>query len=137
MIALETHLLRTDKDHADLIAGLEPHYVEALAFKRLLERKVLTHLYNQEARLNRRADKILNQLIGEAVAVPPAVPVPARATTASPRPAPTPILKNEPTAPAVSAKVGRNEPCPCGSTLKFKLCCGNPLNPGPVATLSM
>ena len=26
--------------------------------------------------------------------------------------------------PAVSAKVGRNEPCPCGSGLKFKKCCG-------------
>lgn len=26
--------------------------------------------------------------------------------------------------PAVSTKVGRNEPCPCGSTLKYKRCCG-------------
>jgi hypothetical protein len=26
-----------------------------------------------------------------------------------------------------SEKVGRNEPCPCGSNLKFKRCCGNPL----------
>lgn len=26
--------------------------------------------------------------------------------------------------PAVSNKVGRNEPCPCGSGLKFKKCCG-------------
>ena len=24
-------------------------------------------------------------------------------------------------------KVGRNDPCPCGSNLKYKRCCGNPL----------
>ncbi|MBL8296217.1 MAG: SEC-C domain-containing protein [Bryobacterales bacterium] len=27
-----------------------------------------------------------------------------------------------------SEKVGRNEPCPCGSTLKYKRCCGNPVH---------
>jgi hypothetical protein len=27
--------------------------------------------------------------------------------------------------PAVSPKVGRNSPCPCGSGKKFKQCCGN------------
>ena len=26
--------------------------------------------------------------------------------------------------PATSSKVGRNEPCPCGSGRKFKHCCG-------------
>jgi uncharacterized protein YecA (UPF0149 family) len=26
--------------------------------------------------------------------------------------------------PARSTKVGRNEPCPCGSGKKFKFCCG-------------
>jgi hypothetical protein len=26
-----------------------------------------------------------------------------------------------------SEKIGRNEPCPCGSNLKYKRCCGNPL----------
>lgn len=25
----------------------------------------------------------------------------------------------------VSPKVGRNDPCPCGSQKKFKKCCGN------------
>lgn len=25
-------------------------------------------------------------------------------------------------------KVGRNDPCPCGSGIKYKKCCGNPLN---------
>jgi len=30
------------------------------------------------------------------------------------------------TAQAMSKKVGRNEPCPCGSGKKFKKCCGAP-----------
>ena len=29
------------------------------------------------------------------------------------------------TKPARTAKVGRNEPCPCGSGRKFKKCCGS------------
>ena len=28
--------------------------------------------------------------------------------------------------PAISTKVGRNEPCPCGSGKKYKKCCGGP-----------
>jgi len=32
-----------------------------------------------------------------------------------------------PQKPVRSEKVGRNEPCPCGSNLKYKRCCGNPL----------
>jgi uncharacterized protein len=31
---------------------------------------------------------------------------------------------NLPGAPAARAKVGRNDPCPCGSGRKFKKCCG-------------
>ena len=34
-------------------------------------------------------------------------------------------VKHPPT-PA-SASVGRNAPCPCGSPLKYKRCCGNPV----------
>jgi len=30
-------------------------------------------------------------------------------------------------------KVGRNDPCPCGSGRKFKKCHGNPVNPSPTA----
>jgi hypothetical protein len=34
--------------------------------------------------------------------------------------------------PAVSAKIPRNAPCPCGSSRKYKRCCGNPtLNSAP------
>jgi hypothetical protein len=29
--------------------------------------------------------------------------------------------------PVRSEKIGRDEPCSCGSTLKYKRCCGNPL----------
>ena len=32
--------------------------------------------------------------------------------------------------PAIIEKVGRNEPCPCGSSKKYKKCCGNNQAPG-------
>ncbi len=35
------------------------------------------------------------------------------------------VLTNDfPPQPAVSSKVGRNDPCPCGSGRKYKKCCG-------------
>jgi len=34
------------------------------------------------------------------------------------------MLRETPTMPIVGQKVGRNEPCPCGSGKKFKKCCG-------------
>lgn len=37
----------------------------------------------------------------------------------APAPTPAPMRRNEP-------KVGRNDPCPCGSGNKFKKCCGAP-----------
>ena len=33
-------------------------------------------------------------------------------------------LENDPKRPVRSSKVGRNEPCPCGSGKKYKKCCG-------------
>jgi len=30
--------------------------------------------------------------------------------------------------PAVKQKIGRNEPCPCGSGKKYKQCCGRQLH---------
>lgn len=33
-------------------------------------------------------------------------------------------------------KVGRNETCPCGSELKYKICCGNPLKQSPRYSLA-
>jgi uncharacterized protein YchJ len=34
------------------------------------------------------------------------------------------MLRETPTMPITRAKVGRNEPCPCGSGKKYKKCCG-------------
>jgi len=34
-------------------------------------------------------------------------------------------LQNPPAPARAEAKVGRNEPCPCGSGLKHKKCCGS------------
>jgi preprotein translocase subunit SecA len=44
---------------------------------------------------------------------------PAMAPTRGLRTASAPAL-----APATRAKVGRNDPCPCGSGKKYKKCCG-------------
>jgi hypothetical protein len=46
----------------------------------------------------------------------PAPQAPSVPTTSLPAPA-TPVRRSEP-------KVGRNDPCPCGSGKKFKKCCG-------------
>lgn len=35
------------------------------------------------------------------------------------------ILLNPPKTMIAEEKVGRNEPCPCGSGKKYKKCCGN------------
>lgn len=40
------------------------------------------------------------------------------------RPAPSTLAA--PTRPPVSGKVGRNDPCPCGSGRKWKVCHGKP-----------
>jgi tetratricopeptide (TPR) repeat protein len=34
------------------------------------------------------------------------------------------VLRHAPSSPAPSKKIGRNDPCPCGSGKKFKKCCG-------------
>jgi hypothetical protein len=46
--------------------------------------------------------------------------------THSPRPLPPPLAEQNPTNGNVQPRVGRNEPCPCGSGKKFKKCCGSP-----------
>jgi uncharacterized protein YecA (UPF0149 family) len=42
------------------------------------------------------------------------------------QPQATPRPKAE-TVSRPAPKIGRNEPCPCGSGQKFKRCCGNPI----------
>ncbi len=63
---------------------------------------------------------------GELAALPLAPPgggrrrrEPAGMPTRALRPAAAPAL-----APATKARVGRNDPCPCGSGKKYKKCCG-------------
>lgn len=47
----------TDADRFDV------RHLRALAFKRLVEKRVLTNLYNQESRLTRRAAKLVDELL--------------------------------------------------------------------------
>ena len=35
-------------------------------------------------------------------------------------------LAGKPSAPRVATRIGRNDPCPCGSGKKFKKCCAAP-----------
>lgn len=68
----------------------------------------------------------------EAAPAPVSVPEPSPAP--SPAPSPSPALVRPVRAaaaarvvePRTGQKVGRNEPCPCGSGRKFKNCCGGP-----------
>ena len=79
----------------------------------------------QRAALSAAADQL-------AAAAQPRQPAPepalegAGAPSAAPAPAPAPIQAAEidPTDPATWGQVGRNEPCPCGSGLRYKNCHG-------------
>lgn len=42
----------------------------------------------------------------------------------APEPYPSMLAANRPQVPFSGQKVGRNEPCPCGSGRKYKRCCG-------------
>jgi hypothetical protein len=43
-----------------------------------------------------------------------------------PRPPQAPRQVPQPTIKTIEPRVGRNQPCPCGSGKKFKKCCGSP-----------
>lgn len=79
--------------------------------------------------LARAADKIVRSLLSPRLAAPAESPqtVPARevqyvhasggsTTSTAPKPKRKPVVGTQ--------KIGRNEPCPCGSGKKFKNCCG-------------
>jgi len=140
IIQLEVDRILNDPELQEFAAKLPLHTVAALAFTRLIERKVLTNLYSLESRMQRRTDKLFRQLLDQ--------PEGSQQPQPRPRQQQRPVqenVQNEPTAseaappppppkppaavqePAVSHKVGRNEPCPCGSSLKYKRCCGNPV----------
>jgi len=48
----------------------------------------------------------------------------AIAVAAKPAPARATVAERDPSDPATWGKIGRNEPCPCGSGKKFKHCHG-------------
>ncbi|MBU0491191.1 MAG: preprotein translocase subunit SecA [Chloroflexi bacterium] len=54
----------------------------------------------------------------------PAMPPPARRPATPRRPAAQPVAAAAGGAPQPTGKVGRNDPCPCGSGKKYKKCCG-------------
>jgi len=129
LLSMEAANLAADPELKPLIEKLDSRHLLALAFKRLVETKVLPNLLNQEARLARRAQRIENQLEGpqppptarptEKLEAQPAT----RAAESDPPSLPIENRKNEPI--RLPAKIGRNEPCPCNSGLKFKRCCLN------------
>ena len=121
LISREMAAVAREPEHA----ALESHIVLAIAFERLVQRKVLTNLSNQEARLNNRAvqiQKLLSTI--ERIQTRPA-PIPGlvlRPQQPQQQQQSQPIQKYE---PIRLPQPGRNEICPCGSGLKFKRCCLN------------
>jgi hypothetical protein len=127
-------------------AKYSPEQIMAMAFTNLIKNKVITNLFAQEGRLQGRANRIQKHLdaveqLKIRASEPRPCPLPphilekmqqrAEAAASSPanvnrtqqQPVETEICKNEPI--RVAPKPGRNEPCPCGSGLKFKRCCLN------------
>ena len=130
LLSLEIHTLTTDPNLKPLLATLDrdnPNQILALAFSRLVESKVLPNLLNQEARLARRADKLEREL--ESLIDRPTLPKTPEIENRKIEPI-SPI-PSKPTPIRVLPQPGRNEPCPCSSGLKYKLCCLN--KPGSLA----
>ena len=128
--------LTTESEFQPIIKNLtNDTQIIALAFKRLVECRVLPNLFNQEARLARRADKLEAHLEARRSMPLPLAPPPVE----EPRPKgavndpPVPLPENQKIEPnpskpqpiRVIAQRGRNEPCPCDSGRKFKHCCLN------------
>ena len=119
--------LTTEPEFQPLIKNLtNDTQILALAFKRLVECKVLPNLFNQEARLSRRADKLEAHLENRPGTPPP--PQPEENQKIEPNPSkPQPIR--------VTPQPGRNELCPCNSGRKFKHCCLNKTAASPASQL--
>lgn len=65
------------------------------------------------AGMMKRADQPAGQAVRPGIQAPGQAPAPG----ASPSPGPSTVKRDDP-------KVGRNDPCPCGSGKKYKKCCG-------------
>ena len=160
---VEYRKLTTEADLRPLIEGLDStSKILAVAFRRLVESKVLPNLHHQEARLARRAEKLERYLHGDARLMRPMVHAiqklreqelptatfnPAAALNNEdrknePKTAASPDLKEvRKEAPKAVPFIkpyepGRNEPCLCGSGLKFKRCCLNKPSRKPQAGIS-
>jgi hypothetical protein len=131
LLSIECHNLKSNPELEPFIKGLHTDaQILAVAFTRLVERKILPNLLNQESRIARRADKIRRRLEQQQQQQPQ-----QQEPTPPPNAAAPEIImemenwKNEPNPPQPQPvrtnKVGRNEPCPCRSGLKFKRCCLN------------
>lgn len=71
--------------------------------------------------------KSIRQLTSEAPDLIPKLVVTINSWTKSsmiPAPYPAWAAANQPAPPSRAVKIGRNEPCPCGSGRKYKRCCG-------------
>ena len=137
--------LTTGPEFQPLIKNLTTDtQILALGFKRLVECKVLPNLFNQEARLARRADKLQVHLETRRSMplplAPPPVEEPRPKGAVNDPPVPPENQKNEanPSKPQpirVTPQPGRNEPCPCDSGRKFKHCCLNKTAASPASQL--
>jgi preprotein translocase subunit SecA len=88
----------------------------------LVEFKREAHRLFQEMLL-RSEEQVMRVLLSPRLMVRvEAAPVPAQASPALARAAAAPPAR--PSAPKAPGKVGRNDPCPCGSGRKYKHCCG-------------
>lgn len=66
--------------------------------------------------------------IVDAQRAPAPAPAPALVVTTPTAEEPAPALAERTQSPTSQpATAGRNSPCPCGSSLKYKRCCGDPL----------
>ena len=152
LLCTEARKLRTDDGRKHLVEGLESEdEILAVAFKCLVETKVLTNLYHHEARISRRAEKLEGKLVAArreidvrgrlqsldvecgtfakpAKKQEEAQRVPETDSRCTP-PCASPSIENRKIEPNVpyhkSPEPGRNELCPCGSGLKYKRCCLN------------
>ncbi|HXG41434.1 MAG TPA: preprotein translocase subunit SecA [Dehalococcoidia bacterium] len=68
--------------------------------------------------------RILRETLVPATAPAPARPRNLRESGPEKESAPSPAAPRQPVGAAVGTKVGRNDPCPCGSGRKYKKCCG-------------
>jgi len=132
LLSIEARKLQTDDGRKHLIEGLESEdEILAVAFKCLVETKVLTNLYHQEARISRRAEKLEGKLVAARREIDlrgrlQSLDIQGGTFAAPSKKQEEENRKIEPNTPYVKTpEPGRNELCPCGSGLKYKRCCLN------------